>query len=91
MGAAVVVLLLRPLAAWLSLLGTPVRGRKRALIAFFGIRGVGSFYYVAWGINHGTFEAAERLWAVTGLVVVMSIVVHGITSTPLMRWLDRKP
>ena len=37
--------------------------------------------------------ALDRIYdeAVTGLVVVMSIVVHGITSTPLMRWLDREP
>jgi len=84
-----IVFLIRPLVGWLSLIGSGHRKRERALIAFLGIRGIGSFYYVAYGINHGDFGSSERLWAITGLVVLLSVVIHGITATPLMRWLDR--
>jgi sodium/hydrogen antiporter len=88
--ALAIVLLVRPLAGWLSLTGSGHPAQERGLIAFFGIRGIGSFYYVAYGINHGEFGSSERLWAITGLVVLVSIVVHGISATPAMRWLDRR-
>lgn len=87
--ALAIVFLIRPLAGWVSLLGSGHPAQERGLIAFFGIRGIGSFYYIAYGVNHGTFESSERLWAITGLVVVISIVVHGISATPAMRWMDR--
>ena len=61
------------------------------MIASFGIRGIGSFYYLAYGINHGAFGVSDRVWALTGLVVLMSILIHGVTATPLMRLIDRRP
>ena len=87
--ALVIVLLIRPLAGWMSLIGSGHPARERGLISFFGIRGIGSIYYIAYGVNHGDFGSSERLWAITGLVVLVSVVVHGITATPAMRWLDR--
>lgn len=89
LAALAIVLLIRPLAGLAALTGSGRPAPERALIAFFGIRGIGSFYYVAYGVNHGDFGSSERLWAITGLVVLMSILIHGVTATPLMRWLDR--
>jgi len=90
MAALAIVLLVRPIAGWISLLGSGQAARDRGLIAFFGIRGIGSFYYIAYGINHGDFGSSERLWAIVGLVVVISVIIHSITATPLMQWLDRQ-
>ncbi|WP_373690544.1 hypothetical protein [Sphingobium sp. DEHP117] len=59
-------------------------------LAFFGIRGVGSFYYLAYGLNHMPMSAGERLWAIVGLVALFSILLHGLTVTPVMRQLDRR-
>lgn len=87
--ALAIVFLIRPLAAWTALIGSGHPVRERGLISFFGIRGIGSFYYIAYGINHGDFGSSERLWAIAALVVLMSILVHGISATPAMRWLDR--
>ncbi|MFN3911308.1 cation:proton antiporter [Hyphomonas sp.] len=87
--ALAIVFLIRPLAAWAALIGSGHPARERGLISFFGIRGIGSFYYIAYGINHGDFGSSERLWAIAALVVLMSILVHGISATPAMRWLDR--
>jgi len=87
--ALAIVFLIRPLAGWISLLGSGHPFRERGLISAFGIRGIGSFYYIAYGVNHGDFASSERLWAITGLVVLVSIVVHGVSATPAMRWLDR--
>lgn len=83
--ALAVVLLVRPLAGLAALVGARQPMRDRVLISFLGIRGVGSLYYVAYGLNHGTFGDSSRLWAVTGLIILLSVVIHGVTSTPLMR------
>jgi NhaP-type Na+/H+ or K+/H+ antiporter len=82
------VFIVRPLAGWIGLLWAPHSRRERALVAFFGIRGIGSFYYLAYGLNHGHFQHWDRLWAITGFIVLCSIVVHGVTATPLMAKID---
>jgi len=78
----------RPLAGWIGLLGAPHSRRERAFVSFFGIRGIGSFYYLAWGLNHGEFDGWARLWAITGFIVLCSILIHGVTATPLMKTID---
>jgi NhaP-type Na+/H+ or K+/H+ antiporter len=88
--AAVILLFVRPVAGWLSLLGSPLPSRARALIAFFGIRGMATFYYVAYALGRAQFDSGVDLWATTGIVVFVSILLHGVTSMPLMRWADRK-
>ncbi|MFP5512030.1 MAG: sodium:proton antiporter, partial [Alphaproteobacteria bacterium] len=64
-------------------------GEKLA-IGFFGIRGMGSIYYVAYALNSAEFDVPNALWAVTGLIVLLSILVHGTTVTPIMRRIDRR-
>ena len=82
----VLFLLVRPLAVYAGLLGTQVSGSQRNLMSWFGIRGIGSLYYLLYAINHDIEPAlAERLLSVTLAVVVASIVVHGISVTPLMQ------
>jgi NhaP-type Na+/H+ or K+/H+ antiporter len=85
------LLLVRPLAGLAGLAGSGHRLTERAAISFFGIRGIGSFYYLAYAYNTAEFEAdAEFLFAVVGFVVLASIVLHGITSTPVMLHLKGK-
>ncbi len=88
----VLFLLVRPLAVYAGLLGTPVAGTQRRLMAWFGIRGIGSLYYLLYAINHGMEPTlAQRLLSITLAVIVASIVVHGISVTPLMnRYEQRK-
>lgn len=88
--AAAILLVVRPLTGWLGLLGYPADAQEKMTLAFFGIRGVGSIYYLAFGINHMTVPEAERLWGIVGLVVLFSILLHGLTVTPIMRSLDRR-
>ena len=59
------------------------------MIAFFGVRGLGSFYYLAYAMGQFNFERSEALWATVFFVVLSSIVMHGILVTPTMRRLDR--
>lgn len=73
-----------------GLLGSTETPGEKLAIAFFGIRGVGSFYYLAYALNHGQFNGETPLWAIVSLVVVSSILLHGLTVTPAMRSLDRR-
>jgi len=74
--------------AWLCLAGTRLRGRERAAVAVFGVRGIGSFYYLAFAFNHESFDGQASLWALVALVVLMSLLLHGLTAKPVMRQLD---
>ena len=85
-----VVFVVRPIAGLLAMIGSGQPWRERLLLAFLGIRGVGSVYYLAYGINHGDFGDSERLWAVVGFIILVSILVHGVTATPLLARLARR-
>jgi NhaP-type Na+/H+ or K+/H+ antiporter len=87
--AFLVVLVIRPVSGLIGLLGFRADWDEKLTLAFFGIRGVGSFYYVAYGLNHMEVAGRERLWAVVGLIVLISILLHGLTVTPVMRGLDQ--
>jgi sodium/hydrogen antiporter len=93
--AALVVLLLlfvlRPLAAVVGLLGANVTRDQRALIGWFGVRGVGSLYYLSYAITHGLDEAlAMQIGGIVLAVLTVSIVVHGISVTPMMNRYARR-
>jgi len=79
------LLAIRPVSVLLGLAGTGVTGVQQALIGWFGIRGIGSVYYLMYAIGHGVAEdVAQRLASLTLITVVVSIVLHGISVTPLM-------
>ncbi|MEC3909020.1 cation:proton antiporter [Sphingobium sp. CR2-8] len=88
--ALVILLMVRPLAGWIGLSGLKADRTEKLTLAFFGIRGVGSIYYLAYGLNHMNVANADRLWGLVGLVVLFSIILHGLTVTPIMRSLDRQ-
>lgn len=85
-----ILLVVRPLAGLVALAGFRACWSEKLTIAFFGIRGVGTIYYLAYALNRQPMAEAERLWAIVGLVVLVSILLHGLTVTPIMRRLDRR-
>jgi NhaP-type Na+/H+ or K+/H+ antiporter len=88
--AILLFLLIRPLATMVSLTGTSVSRRQRVFMAWFGVRGIGSVYYLAYALSHGLSGQPARAMADATLVVVAaSIVVHGLSVTPLMRRYSR--
>lgn len=91
-GAAVavaMVLVVRPLAGWVSLIGTGLPPGERWAIAFFGIRGIGSIYYLAHALNVAPFRQGRELWAIAALTILLSVVVHGLSAAPVISRLDR--
>jgi NhaP-type Na+/H+ or K+/H+ antiporter len=84
---AVLLLVIRPLATAVAFLGSSTQPRERMFIAWFGVRGIGSLYYVAVALGLGILSADEArsiFWIVAACVVV-SVIVHGVTATPLSR------
>jgi NhaP-type Na+/H+ or K+/H+ antiporter len=87
--ALALLLVVRPLTGWLALRGAPGTRAEHSVIGFFGIRGIGSLYYLSYALAAADFPEPERLWAIAGLVILASVVVHGIAATPVMQRLDR--
>ena len=67
----------------------PFRPAERLAVAFFGVRGVGSLYYLAYATGHADFGGHDELWATVGFTVTASVLLHGITATPWLRRLER--
>ena len=77
---------IRPAATLLALSRVPLSRPQRAFIAWFGVRGVGSIYYLAYALSHGVSGPEARILAdITLVVVAGSIVLHGLSATPLMQ------
>jgi NhaP-type Na+/H+ or K+/H+ antiporter len=84
------LLLIRPLSVAIGLAGSSATGNQRLLIGWFGIRGIGSLYYLMYATNHGLpATLANQLTSITLSVVVASILLHGISVTPLMAMYER--
>ncbi|MDR5779528.1 cation:proton antiporter [Caballeronia sp. LZ065] len=86
---AALFLVLRPAAVELSLIGSHATGTQRRLMSWFGIRGVGSFYYLLFALEHAPRDIAAPLVPLVIATIAASVVVHGITATPLMNRYQR--
>ena len=71
---------------WIGLAGAGCSPDERGVIAFYGIRGLGSAYYVAYALQRVSFEAPDVVWSTVAFVMLVSIVLHGATVTPVMSY-----
>jgi sodium/hydrogen antiporter len=90
--------IIRPLGVWISTIGKRSQDSQhrslhpgtRWLFGWFGIRGVGSLYYLAYAFGNGLKgEPAEQIAWITYTTIVASVIIHGISATPLMKWYER--
>ncbi len=94
--ALLLLCLIRPVAVNLAMLGSTVTRSQRLLISWFGIRGIGSLYYLMFALQYvasaplGSLPLSERFVPLVLTVVAVSIMAHGMTSTPLMQWYRRR-
>ncbi|TAG64719.1 MAG: sodium:proton antiporter [Oscillatoriales cyanobacterium] len=89
--AGLLIFLIRPVGAWISTIGGRLHPASRLLCGWFGIRGVGSIYYLTYAFGHGLKgETAEKIAWITFTTIVISVIVHGISATPLMNWYERR-
>ncbi|MFN3167409.1 MAG: cation:proton antiporter [Phycisphaeraceae bacterium] len=84
----VFLLVVRPGAGLVALIGTRLGWAERFAIGGLGIRGIGTFYYMAHGLNQTSLLDADMraLWATAGLIVLVSVVLHGTTAEFAMRY-----
>ncbi len=86
--ALIFVLVVRPIAGWVGTIGSGLGSRERMAVSLFGVRGIGSLYYLAFATNHADFARIEAVWSMVVLVVLLSILLHGISGKRAMEWLD---
>ncbi len=88
--AGLLFLIIRPVGVWLSMMGGNLPKTTRSLMGWFGIKGLGSIYYLTYALGKGvTGEAAEQITWITYTVVVLSVVIHGVSASPLMNWYEK--
>ena len=86
-----VLVVIRPFSVYLSTVGSPFSRLQRALISWFGIRGIGSLYYLAYAVPRLPGELRDsNLGSLVLSTVAVSVVAHGITAQPLMTWYERQ-
>lgn len=92
-GAAIgiaLLLVVRPASGLLALLPRSGDDATRAelfTIAFFGVRGIGSLYYLAYAAGHVPEFGSDWLWSTVSFTVVASVLIHGVLATPVLsRW-----
>lgn len=88
--ALALIFVVRPLSGWLALLGSSMAPSERRVTAFFGIRGIGSVYYLSYAAAEAGVAQEEALWSAVALTIVGSVIIHGASATRVMRVLDRR-
>ena len=84
------ILVIRPAAGLLGLIGPPLSMRARAAVAFYGVRGIGSLYYLGYASTHVEFVDEGPLWALVAFTIFASTVIHGLTATATVEMMDRE-
>uniref|UniRef100_UPI003B5170B7 cation:proton antiporter n=1 Tax=Roseovarius indicus TaxID=540747 RepID=UPI003B5170B7 len=77
--ALLLILVVRPLSGWIGLLGSRLAYRDRAVISLYGVRGIGSIYYLCYAGSHMDFANKDELWTLVGLVILLSTILHGFS------------
>lgn len=90
-GAVLVVFVVRPVAGLLALVGFERSLTERAAISFYGLRGIGTLFYLSYGLNQAAFQDPDAVWALAGLTILISVVVLGVSATPVVeQWLGEE-
>lgn len=87
--AVVAVLVVRPVVGWVSLLGSSAGRPATLAIAFFGVRGIGTLFYLAYALNRIPVPQQDVLWRVGAVAVAVSVLVHGILAEPAIQRIER--
>ena len=83
-------IVVRPLSVELALIGSRAKPMERRLMSWFGIRGIGTVYYLAYALEHGRADQIVPLVPYALAVVAASVFVHGMSATPLMKHYRRR-
>jgi len=85
---ALLILVIRPLVGWISLARTRLSARERAIVSFYGIRGIGSIYYVSYATAQVELVNENEIWATVAFTILASTLVHGLTAGIVIERVD---
>jgi sodium/hydrogen antiporter len=77
--AVLLLVVIRPLCGWLALMGTDLVRNDRAIVSIYGVRGIGSIYYLCYAASHIEFIDEAPLWTLVAIVILMSTMLHGFS------------
>ena len=80
-----ILFLVRPISGLIAFMGSDLPKHKKWVISFFEIRGIGSMYYLSYGIYIADFPQSDELWAITIFILVVSVILHGVSAKPVMQ------
>jgi NhaP-type Na+/H+ or K+/H+ antiporter len=84
------IFLIRPFSGMVGLMNTDLHVKEKLGISFYGIRGLGSFYYLSFALTQKDFFYSKELWSIVSFIVLLSVVVHGLTAAGVMKRLESK-
>jgi len=88
--AVAIIFIVRPAIAFISMLRTCGDWRDRLKVSFFGIRGMGSIFYIAYAQSHAQIDGIEAVWRIAGLTILLSVVIHGTLADHFMELGEEK-
>ena len=83
------LVLIRPLAIFVSLAGTRLSTAAKAFMGWFGPKGVATMAFSLLVLSKN-IEAGRRIFDIAALAVITSIIAHGLTDTPGSEWMARR-
>ncbi|TXF89820.1 sodium:proton antiporter [Neolewinella aurantiaca] len=86
----VIILVIRPLSGLIAFIPSKLNPVEKVAISYFGIRGVGSLYYLAYAHNSDNFPEIDTVWSIVNFTILVSIFLHGLSVKPVLNWVDRK-
>ena len=84
------LIVIRPLAGLIGFLPSKLPWVEKMALSYFGIRGVGSLYYLAYAHNSEVFPSIDGIWSIVNFTMLVSIFLHGFSVTPVLKWVDRR-
>jgi len=84
------LLLIRPFVGWISLYRTDLKGRGRFVVAIYGVRGIGSIYYLGYATSHMDLVNEGQLWATIAYTILASTLIHGLTAGTVVDYVTRE-
>lgn len=83
------IFMVRPLFGFLAMINQKSHLKEKLAVSFFGIRGLGSIFYLAFGISKFNFAHQDQMWSLVFFVILVSIIVHGVSANFVMNHLKK--
>ena len=88
--ALLIIMIIRPVGGWLALARSDLNNFEKFVMSFYGIRGVGSIFYLTYALSKTEFADAQILTQLTSVTIILSVFIHGISAATIQDKLDKQ-